>query len=446
MIRSLWPSFLLVALAGVTAPAWAGDPIVPPSKTELPAMLSMHEAVRMLHTRGLDLMIIDAQVAAAEGDVHIAGALINPNVSVGAGPAFNYSAQDTPARPCPGCQPYAVQWGISDNGAVLDAAVGKRGLRVDVARRALAAARLGRADAERQLASQVKQAYIAVAVATQALEFSVDVDKSLMQTLELARLRYPSVINDGDLARIEVQKLEADQAVDSARADLRQARVSLALLLGVRGPVPDFDVSRDSLKFSVPGLLAATSEQELFARAVDARQDLKAAAAQVQRSNSAVELAERQRVPDVSLFAQYTQLGMGQNVGQPMNLVLGLSTNLPVFYQQGGEIMKARADRDLQALSRERTLAQIASDVSTSYAAFVAARDLLRRMDGALLERARRARDITDVQYKNGGATLMDFLDAQRTYIATNREYLQDLSGYWTAIYQLEQAIGTELQ
>ena len=40
----------------------------------------------------------------------------------------------------------------------------------------------------------------------------------------------------------------------------------------------------------------------------------------------------------------------------------------------------------------------------------------------------------------------MDFLDAQRTYIATNREYLQDLSGYWTAIYQLEQAIGTELQ
>jgi len=129
-----------------------------------------------------------------------------------------------------------------------------------------------------------------------------------------------------------------------------------------------------------------------------------------------------------------------------MNLVFGLSTNLPVFYQQGGEIMKARAERDVQSLGRERTLAQIASDVSTSYAAFVAARDLLRRMDGALLERARRARDITDVQYKNGGATLMDFLDAQRTYIATNREYLQDLSGYWTAIYQLEQAIGTELQ
>ena len=47
---------------------------------------------------------------------------------------------------------------------------------------------------------------------------------------------------------------------------------------------------------------------------------------------------------------------------------------------------------------------------------------------------------------KKGAATLMDFLDAERTYIATNVEYFQDLTAYWTAIFQLEQAVGVELR
>jgi cobalt-zinc-cadmium efflux system outer membrane protein len=41
---------------------------------------------------------------------------------------------------------------------------------------------------------------------------------------------------------------------------------------------------------------------------------------------------------------------------------------------------------------------------------------------------------------------LIDFLDAQRTFIATNLEYLQDLTNYWTAVFALEQAVGVELR
>jgi len=67
-------------------------------------------------------------------------------------------------------------------------------------------------------------------------------------------------------------------------------------------------------------------------------------------------------------------------------------------------------------------------------------------MEKQLKPAAERAFSITRLQYDKGAATLMDFLDAQRTYIATNVEYLQDLANYWTAVYQVEEAVGMELR
>ena len=57
-------------------------------------------------------------------------------------------------------------------------------------------------------------------------------------------------------------------------------------------------------------------------------------------------------------------------------------------------------------------MAQVANDVATAYAGFKANRELVERMEGTLLGRARTARDIVERQYRAGAASLMDFLDA----------------------------------
>jgi outer membrane protein TolC len=62
-----------------------------------------------------------------------------------------------------------------------------------------------------------------------------------------------------------------------------------------------------------------------------------------------------------------------------------------------------------------------------------------------ILESAKVALDITRLQYEKGAASLSDFLLALQTYIATKIEYFADLTSYWTAVYQLEQAVATEL-
>jgi cobalt-zinc-cadmium efflux system outer membrane protein len=172
-----------------------------------PATLTLSEALRMLRTKGLDVLIAEAQVRGAEGDVHAAGAVPNPTVAFAYGRVFNYA-------PGPGQDDNQYTAGLADQAALTDTLWGKRGLRLRVARAALAAARLERLDAVRVLEFQVKQQYAELAQGMEVARFSRDVAAAASTMLDLSRRRYPQVIDAGALARIETQKLEADQALD----------------------------------------------------------------------------------------------------------------------------------------------------------------------------------------------------------------------------------------
>jgi cobalt-zinc-cadmium efflux system outer membrane protein len=404
----------------------------PPPEVQLPKVLTLDQALELFRRRGLDLLIADAAVLSAQGDELTAGAIPNPALNTSFGRLFNYRS----APPCAGCSIYSFGAGLSDQTAVEDTLSGKRALRLRVARAA----------AERTVGAQVKSQYVQVAAARWALDFAREVQTSMTKSVELTRLRYPKVINEGDLARIEVQRLKADQAVDQAAQALRTAQVGLALLLGVRSRVPDFDVERDVLRFRVPEAVQTATVDALRDEALQQRPDLRQAASTEERAEAAMALARRQRIPDVTLGAQYTQTRTGQNAVQPPGLTFGFTVGLPVFYQQQGEILHAEADRENQVLQRTKLTAQVVSDVETAYAGFAAAKALVDRMESTLLERARKARDITEIQYKAGSATLIDFLDAERTFIQTNTEYFTDLANYWTAVFQMEVAVRAELQ
>ena len=433
-------TFFLVPLLSTTL-ALAEDAPKPPPPTQLPALVTLSEADRLFHTSGLDLLVADAQVVHAEGDLLAARAVQNPNIQGSVGYAFDYG----PPAACVGCSPWSFSVQVSDNATLFDIMTGKRGLRGDVARAALKAARLGRVDAERVVRAQVKQAYVQLVVAKGAEDFTKEVQQTMTQSYEINKLRYPAVINEGDLSRIEVQKLEADQAVDQAKLAIRQGQIGLGFLLGVRGIVPDFDVEKTLLKFAVPASLQSATEKSLLESAIATRADLRAWTFSRESAEAALSLAKRQRFPDVALFANYTQFGTGPDAVQPPTVTLGLSFNLPIFYQQQGEVRRAEADIGAATVQRERALAQVVSDVTTAWSQYVAARDLVTRVE-IIRDRAKKARDIVDLQFKGGTATLMDFLDAERQYIAANQEHLQDLALYWGAVFGLEQAVGAELK
>jgi cobalt-zinc-cadmium efflux system outer membrane protein len=432
----------LLLLAELCAPGRAlAQPAVPDEAAPpLPPVLTLRSALEIFRKRGFDLLVAEASVRSAEGDLTIAGAVPNPGLSSSAGKNFFCSATQD-------CTVVSFSVGLTDNNAISDLVTGKRGLRKDVAAAALSAARRSRDDAQRTLEFQVKQAYTQVLLQDALVQAAKETKDSNGHTRDLNERKFSfGAINEGDLAKSQVAALEAEQAVDQAGQNLRAAKVALAFLLGYRTLVPDFEVAAHELDYEVPPALEGAARQLLLDDALRNRPDLRAQLQQTKRADSAVALAHRNRVPDFALSATYSANGFGETNISPPNVSIGLSVPLPLFYHQRGEISKAEADLSTQHALLHKAEAQVVSDVETAYAQLDGARKLVQRMQPTLLERARKARDIVQVQYEKGAATLLDLLDAQRTYTSTRVEYAQDLAGYWNAVAALEQATGKELR
>jgi outer membrane protein, heavy metal efflux system len=424
---------------------------VPPSPS-LPAVLTLEDALQIFHAHGLDLIIAEAAVNSAEGDVRVAGAVPNPVLAPSRSHAFTYEPNDPScAENNATCSVNGFGVDLSDQAALFDTLSGKRGLRLRVARAALAAARQSRIDAERNLDFLVKQQYIEATLARASLGFAIEVRESATKTFDLNHVRYQKgAISEADEARVEAAKLEAEQAVATARQALEVAKLGLAVLLGVRGELPHFEVLPDLPRFLIPAPVAAATRESLLREAFGHRPDLKGQHDQVDRAEASIALAKRQRMPDIALDVNYQQIGKGgKGTNAPLTpptLTFGLSMPLPLFYRQQGEIRKAQADFKLQDAQRAKIETQIINDVGTAFANFTTSKEKVERMESRLLERSKRARDLVEIQYLRGAASLLELLDAQRTYIATNVEYLNNLADYWRAIFQMEQAVGMELR
>ena len=435
---------LAIALGANLASA---DPAAPrtddAAESPLPQSLTLEQAVQFFHEHGLDLLIAEANVQSAEGDVAIANQLANPQLSVDLGRSFYTGNCGTN---CSVPNQYSIS--ISDQAVISDLIAGKRHLRDDVASTALAAAKLGRVDADRALVFQVKSQFEQVLVAQLALSFAKDTVVSNATLLEKTQNRASAgQIGDADVLRVKTLKLESDQAVDAAQQALVKARAQLAFLLGVRSAVPAFTVDEPRLAhYELPPKLASASHDQLLASAFAARPDLAAQQAQLDSARAQLALAKRTRFPEIALSLGYSQQGTTPSDPSPPTFSIGLSAPIPVLYQQQGEIEKGSAGVRTAELGLQKLRSTVVNDFETAYADFVGSQVLVQRMEqGELLATARQARDAVVKAKELGAASLLDEMNAISTYIATNVEYQNDLANYWTAVFELEHAVGSEL-
>jgi cobalt-zinc-cadmium efflux system outer membrane protein len=442
--RSMLASRSLVVV--MTLVAGASRAGADDTATQLPAELTMKQAIDLFRTHGLDLLIAEANVTSAEGDLTAAGAIPNPGLSISYGPPAFYISRSGP------CPPTYSAFGasITDNAAIEDSLSGKRGLRKDVAGAALRAARLSQHDADRTLVFQVKSAFEQLLLAQEAVTFALDTAEANVKVLDKTqKQRDEGKIQSPDLERVLVAKLESDQAVDQARQQVRRARAQLAFLLGVRNAVPEFAAVDSELVayHHNPATLASLSHDDLLAQAFKARPDLAAQEAQLASAQASLTLAKRQRFPDIAVSLSYAQQGTDQFASSPPTFSIGLSAPIPVLYQQQGEIKKAEAQVRIQQLTVTKLRAQIVNDFESAYADFTGSQALVTRMeDEKLLATAKAASDDTYTLYSKGAAQLVDYLVALQTYISTKNEYLGDVANYWTAVFELEAAVGKELR
>lgn len=86
---------------------------------------------------------------------------------------------------------------------------------------------------------------------------------------------------------------------------------------------------------------------------------------------------------------------------------------------------------------------QVLTDVRDAYEGWRVNDEIVGLYRSGYLDDAQQSRDITDYAYRRGAASLLDFLDAERSFRATQLGYRQSLASYLQSLEQLREAVGT---
>jgi cobalt-zinc-cadmium efflux system outer membrane protein len=309
----------------------------------------------------------------------------------------------------------------------------KRQHRLQAAKDATAQTKSQVADNERTVTFNVASQFFASQLAESTLDLALQDMKSFQNTVDISEERYKAGdISEVDYLKIKLQLLQFQSDVAQAQLTKTQALVGLRQLLGFQSVPDDYDVSGDFDYTPVTVKL-----EDLQQQALQNRPDFRAAQQGVTAAKSQYELAKAVGKVDVTGTFNYDHVS-DTNTGSFFG-----SFQIPIFNRNQGEI--ARTNYAINQ-AQELELAasdQVLTDVLTAYEG-VHENDLIVVFyRNGYLDAAQKTRDITEYSYKRGAASLLDFLDAERSYRATQLAYRQALAAYLTAVEQLREAVGT---
>ena len=243
-----------------------------------------------------------------------------------------------------------------------------------------------------------------------------------------------------DLDRIELQRVQYEAELQTAIVNLRTAKIQLLQMLDDRTPVDQFDVSGE---FDFSDTLQPLEDFRQVALAD--RPDLQAALQTIQQSETNHKLAISNGSTDPTLSAWYTHNASTNNPNGPETLGASVSIPLRIFDRNQGEKQRTQIDIDRAQQASEATRAQVFSDVDTAYELVRSNIALLKPYKQQYNAQALRVRDTVTYAYQHGGASLMDFLNAQSDFRQVQLAYAQLIGAYLTAAAQLNLAVGREV-
>ena len=312
----------------------------------------------------------------------------------------------------------------------------KRELRLESAREATGIATSGQADLERNLLFSLRNAFVQTLQAKAVLRLAQDNLSYYDDVLKVSRERYKAGdIAQVDLDRLELLRVQYESDVQTAQVNLRTAKIQLLTLLNERIPVEQFDVTGT---FDFTDQLQTLEEFRKVA--LDTRPDLRAATQAVNKAKTDHRLATANGSTD-PIFG----FDVGRNPPIDQYFGVGVSIPLRIFDRNQGEKLRTQLDITRNERVRDAIQAQVFSDVDSAYATLSSNVILLGPYKAKYLQQAVRVRDTITFSYQHGGASLLDFLNAQSEYRSVERNYLSLIGSYLIAASQLNLAVGREV-
>src|SRR5277367_1741785 len=432
--RLRFPVLLVAVLSGAAGaqspPAQSQSPSPPQAQVlaQNPGSvtISLDDAIQMALRHNHNLLAVRTTIQQSEAEEVTANLRPNP-VLIG-------DAQFLPIF-----QPSQFSADYIDDTAQFDLGVSylfergkKRQHRLQAARDVTAQTRSSEADNERSLAFNVASGFVNVELAESTLELATQDLKSFQNTVDIGEARYNAGdIGEGDLLKIKLQMLQFQTDVSSARLAQVQGLSDLRQLLGYESITSDYDVAAAFDYQPVKGNL-----EDFEAKAVQNRPDLKAAQQGVAAANSQHELQKAIGKRDVTGQINYTHITYN-------TVSLFGQVQLPIFDRNQGEI--ARTGYAITQAQEQEKFAngQVLTDVRDAFENLRSNDQIVGLYRSGYLDAAQQSRDISEYAYRHGAASLLDFLDAERSYRSTQLAYRQGLASYLLAVEQIRQATGT---
>jgi cobalt-zinc-cadmium efflux system outer membrane protein len=312
----------------------------------------------------------------------------------------------------------------------------KRELRLESAKKGTAIAESQQTDLDRTLLFNLRSAFVQTLQAKAVLQNAKDNLEYWDHELDINQER----LKAGDIAKVDQQRLALQRVqfetdYQGALVNLRTAKIQLLTLLNDRTPIDSFDVT-GPFEFTeqIPG------QDELRKLALDNRPDLKAAVQAVDKAVTDHKLAVANGSTDPTFGLDFAR-------NPPIPAYFGFSVTIPLRINDRNQGEKARTELDIHKNEREKDAAeaQVFGDVDSAYATVMSTMNLVKSYKETYLGVATEVRDTVAFAYKRGGATLLDYLDAEKNYRDVRLAYLNLVGSFLTAGGQLNMAVGHEV-
>ncbi len=313
----------------------------------------------------------------------------------------------------------------------------KRELRLESAKQGTEIAVSQQGDLERNLLFNLRNQFVQVLQQKAVLQLARENLEYYDKFLSVSRERFKAGdIAQVDLDRLELQRVQYESDLQTALVNLRTAKIQLLMLLDAKTPLDQFDVTG---AFDFPDRVQTLDEYRQIA--LESRPDLKAAVQTVRKAKTDHTLAVANGSTDPTFGADL----VAQN--PPIPVYIGLSVNIPlrIFDRNQGEKLRTEIDITRTERLRRAAEAQVFSDVDSAYATVVSNITLLTPYKEKYLAQAVRVRDTVSFAYQHGGASLLDFLQAQSDYRSVELAYRNLVGAYLAAASQLDMAVGKEV-
>jgi outer membrane protein, heavy metal efflux system len=308
----------------------------------------------------------------------------------------------------------------------------KRQARYQAAKDVTAQTRSLVADSERGLTYQVANLFTNVQLAESTIDLAQQDLASFRKTVDIGEFQFKSgAISEDNYLKIELQLLQFESDLESAQLAREQGLSDLRQLLGYESAPADYDVVA-----AFDYLPMKSGLEDLQMQALQNRPDFRAAKQGVTAANSSYLLAKADAKQDVTVTGNYS------HVNAINAATFYVSIPLPIFDRNQGEIARTRSVITQMQEQQAFTNGQVLTDVKDAYEGVKSNDKLVMMYRDKYRDVAKKDRDIADYAYHRGAISLLDFLDAERSYRSEELGYRQTLASYLLALEQLREAVG----